>query len=72
MQTIKQRHCHYQFTTVSDAHEVLLDEYGRFIPTTDICKECRQPFTIEQKISLLKILMEKQKDQDVGYFNGTF
>ena len=66
------KHCHYQFTTVGEAHEVLLDENGRFIPTTDICKVCREPFTIEQKISLLKILMEKQKFSDVGYFNGSF
>ena len=33
--------CHTVFTTVENAHKLLLDDQGRFIPTEDICKVCR-------------------------------
>ena len=65
--------CHTVFTTVENAHKLLLDDQGRFIPTEDICKVCRQPFTIDQKIALLHTLQQKQKEESLkasGYYNA--
>ena len=51
--------CHTKFTSVENATNLLVDDHGRFIPTDDVCKMCKQPFTMDQKMALLTAAMEK-------------
>ena len=46
------------------------DEHGRFMPAEDICRICKEPFTMKQKVALLEAIMSKQKN-DSYIQNGT-
>ena len=59
--------CHTMFTSIENVQDLLLDDLGRFIPTEDVCKVCRQPFTMEQKVGLLNAAMEKQRESNLGF-----
>lgn len=46
-----------------------MDEKGRMVPTEDVCRVCKEPFSMEQKVALLNAAMEKQKENDLDLTN---
>jgi len=49
--------CHTVFTSIEQATSLLCDERGNLIPSEDVCRVCREPFTINQKIALFNAIM---------------
>ena len=58
--------CHKQFKSIDQAAALLMDESGQMHPLEDICRICKEPFTMEQKLALLNAAMEKQKENETG------